>query len=204
MFHDTKEKLSLIITALILISILLVAQRYASIFQYGRAAIMAGEYWRIITCHFVHSGWEHLTLNVIGAVLLFGLFVNLYSPFVWLMGALCCMIGISLSFLIFCVNLEWYNGLSGVLHAVFLMGCIGEIKNGNMFYCFGLLGIIGKLVMDRFAGPSEFTSQFTETLVATAAHLSGIISGGVTGCIIIYMQNLSPGQSSGAVTEAAA
>jgi rhomboid family GlyGly-CTERM serine protease len=196
MFGYTKTKgLSLLLTALTLISILLVGQNYAAIFQYDRSAIMAGEYWRIITCHFVHSGWEHLFLNVIGVVFIYCLFDHLYSPVLWLLSALCCMIGISLSFLIFCPALEWYNGLSGLLHALLLMGIIGELKNGNKFYYFGLLGIIGKFVMDYFAGPLDLTSQFTKTLVVTSAHFSGIIIGGATGCIIMYLEKLLPGQS---------
>ena len=196
MFPDTNTKnLSFVLTVLALISILLLEQRYALIFQYNRAAIMEGEYWRIVTCHFVHSGWVHLFMNSLGFVLIIGLFVHLYSPFIWLMGTLYCMIGISLSFLIFCPTLEWYNGLSGLLHALLLMGIIGELNGGNKFYYFGLFGIIGKLVMDYFAGSPELTSRLTKTLVVTAAHFSGMLVGGVTGCIIIYTPKILPGKS---------
>jgi rhomboid family GlyGly-CTERM serine protease len=196
MFHDTNTKsLPLISMILPLIGMSLVGQNHWVIFQYSRSAIMAGEYWRIVTCHLVHTGWRHLFLNSIGLVLIFGLFAHLYSPWVWFAGVLSCMIGISLSFLVFCPTLAWYMGLSGVLHGLLLMGLIGEIKNGNKFYYFGLLAIIGKLAMEYFAGPADLASQFGKAFVISPAHFSGAIIGGVTTCLIIFMQKLLPGQS---------
>ena len=196
MFINTKTKrLSLTLTILSLMSIILVGQEYSYIFQYDRSAIMKGEYWRIATCHFVHMGWEHLFLNVIGVVILFHLFIHSYSLFVWLVGTLCCMTCIGLSFLVLYPRLEWYNGLSGLLHALLVLGIIGEIKTGNKFYYFGLMLLIGKLAMEYFAGPIDLTNQFAKAFVVTSAHLSGAITGGVTGCTIICIQKLLSDQS---------
>jgi rhomboid family GlyGly-CTERM serine protease len=196
MLQEPKAKtLSLVLTILPLIIISLAVQEFPATFQYDRSAILEGEYWRIVTCHFVHTGWEHLLLSLIGVVLLFGLFVRLYSLFAWLTGALCCMIGISLSFLIFCPTLEWYKGLSGLLHALLLMGIVGEIRNGNKFYYFGLLAVTAKLAMEYIAGPADLTSQFTNAVVITSAHLAGAITGTMTGCIILFKQKLLSDQT---------
>ncbi|MEJ2689001.1 MAG: rhombosortase [Deltaproteobacteria bacterium] len=196
MLQDPKEKtLSLVITILPLIIISLAGQKCPAIFQYDRSAIIEGQYWRIVTCHFVHTGWEHLLLSLIGVALLFGLFARLYSLFAWLTGALCCMIGISLSFLVFCPTLEWYKGLSGLLHGLLVMGIVGEIRNGNKFYYLLLLAITGKLALEYFYGPADLTSQFTNAVVITSAHLAGAIAGGMTGCIILLGQILLPDQS---------
>jgi rhomboid family GlyGly-CTERM serine protease len=198
MFDDAKTKrLLLLLIFLPLIGISLWAQKYPAVLGYSRSAIMAGEYWRIVSCHLVHTGWHHLFLNIIGVVLLFVLFAHLYSPWTWLAGILSCMICISLYFLVFCPTLEWYMGLSGVLHGLLLMGLIGEIKKGYTFYYFGLLAIIGKLVMEYFSGPEDLASQFGKAFVISPAHFSGAIIGGVTGCVIIYIHKLLSDQSGG-------
>ena len=196
MLSDAKsKKMSLVVGVLSLSFISLMGQKYPQILQYDRSAIIDGQFWRILTCHFVHTGWEHLFSNFIGAMFLFCLFHHLYSLFVWLLGSLCCMIGISLSFLYFWPALDWYRGLSGLLHALLMIGIIGEIKNGNKLFYLGLLAIIGKLATERFTGPADFTSRFINANVITAAHLSGAIIGGMTGCIMIFIHNLLTHQS---------
>jgi rhomboid family GlyGly-CTERM serine protease len=102
------------------------------------------------------------------------------------------MLGISLFFLFFYPNLEWYMGLSGLLHGLFVIGAIGEIRKGNMFYLLGLLAITTKLVIEYFAGPSDFTNQFINALVITNAHFSGAITGGIAASIIICLNEIFP------------
>jgi rhomboid family GlyGly-CTERM serine protease len=188
-----KKFLFLAILSLIIISVL--GQKFFLIFQYDRASVINGEYWRIITCHFVHTGWVHLFLNLAGSVLVFSLFLRLYSLLVWLAGAICCMISISLSFLFFCPTLEWYMGLSGLLHGLIIMGVIGEIKKGNMLYYLGLLMIITKLAIEFFIGPANYINQFINAAVITPAHLSGAISGIIIACVFIFTQEILPNQT---------
>jgi len=76
-----------------------------------------------------------------------------------------------------------------------MIGIIGEIKNGNKLFYLGLLAIIGKLATESFTGPADFTGRFINANVITAAHLSGAIIGGMTGCIIVFIHNLLTHQS---------
>jgi len=178
-----------------LIIITLVGQKFAPIFLYDRSLILNGEYWRILTCHFVHTGWNHLFLNLTASMLVFSLFFHLYSPLGWLIGAAFCMIGISLSFLLFCPNLEWYIGLSGLLHGLFVMGIIGEIRKGNILFCLGLLAVTTKLTLEYFIGPSNITNQFINAIVITNAHLSGAIIGCIAAYLIIFTREILLNQS---------
>lgn len=189
MDHDTKAKRpALVLTIIPLVIVMLMGQYFASLLQYDRSAIIAGEYWRILTCHFVHAGWEHMLLNLLGALLIPVLFVQLYTPFTWFTGGLFCMIGISSSFLILRPTLEWYMGLSGLLHGLLLMGIIGEIKKGNRFYYFGLAVVVGKLAMEFFCGPSVITSRFINISIITTAHLYGAVTGGTAAFFTAFAQ----------------
>lgn len=195
MLYDLLKRKFPFLVILSLIIITLVGQKFAPIFFYDRSSILNGEYWRVLTCHFVHTGWNHLFLNLTAFLLVFSLFLHLYSPFGWLIGATFCMIGISLSFLFFCPTLEWYMGLSGLLHGLFVMGIIGEIRKGNTLYCFGLLAVTAKLALEYFIGPSNITNQFINALVITNAHLTGAIIGCIAACLIIFTQEILPNQS---------
>jgi rhomboid family GlyGly-CTERM serine protease len=195
MLYDSLKRKFPFLVILSLIIITLVGQKFAPIFLYDRAAILNGEYWRILTCHFVHTNWYHLFLNLTASLLVFSLFLHLYSPFGWLIGATFCIIGISLSFLFFYPTLEWYMGLSGLLHGLFVMGIIGEIRKGNILYCFGLLAVTAKLSLEYFIGPSNITIEFINALVITNAHLSGAIMGCITAYLIIFAQKILLNQS---------
>ena len=195
MLHVAPKRKLPFLAFLSLIIIALLGQKFALSLQYDRASVLNGEYWRIITCHFTHVGLNHLLLNMVGTILVFSLFFRLYSPLCWLIGASCCIVSIGLSFLLFSPNLEWYMGLSGLLHGLLMMGIIGEIRKGNMIYCIGLLAIVGKIAMEQIVGPSNYTNLFINAFVITSAHLSGAIAGGIIACVIIYLKEIVPNQS---------
>ncbi len=44
--------------------------------RYERVAIAAGEWWRLITAHFVHIDLEHTLLNIMGVVLMWAIFAR--------------------------------------------------------------------------------------------------------------------------------
>src|SRR4051812_24588312 len=51
--------------------------------QYDRAALAAGQWWRVLTAHFVHLDIEHAMLNSLGLVLMWALFARDFSPLRW-------------------------------------------------------------------------------------------------------------------------
>src|ERR1700741_1791930 len=52
--------------------------------SFDRTAIASGEWWRLLSAHFVHLGAEHAALNGLGVVLMWALFARDYSPARWL------------------------------------------------------------------------------------------------------------------------
>ena len=156
--------------------------------RYVRSSALNGEYWRLITCHFTHTGLEHLLLNLVGFILITILFSEVYSLRTWALGTLTCCISIGLSFILLLPTLDWYMGFSGVLHGLLLMGIIGKTRQGNLWYLFLLLIVICKLLYEQLGGPTDITSNLIGVLIVTESHLAGAITGGIFACLIFCFE----------------
>lgn len=77
--------------------------------------------WRLLTAHFVHLSVTHMLLNAAAFVMVWLLFLN-----DWRAGdSILMLLTLPLtSLLLLWSSLEWYVGLSAVLHGWFLLGCI--------------------------------------------------------------------------------
>src|SRR5690242_1973335 len=66
--------------------------------SYDRAGLAAGQWWRVLSAHFVHLDPNHAMLNGMGVVLMWALFARDYSPGRWaaiyLFSSLCISAGL--------------------------------------------------------------------------------------------------------------
>src|SRR5688500_14858707 len=113
--------------------------------RYERAAVQAGEYWRLICGHLVHLGWAHLAMNLAGLALLTALFRAEYRPWQWLTILALSIAFIDAGFLLFEPQLQWYVGLSGVLHGVLAAGAIAYLRKGERGAWILMALLVGKL-----------------------------------------------------------
>lgn len=185
-FGNRGPGLALLVIVLLMASLAL-AQSFPRELQYDRALILQGQYWRLISCHFVHSGWKHLILNLAGAMLVFSLFYQ-HQPFRYgLMAMVFCSIGTSISLLIFSPQVDWYVGFSGVLHGLLVAAIVAQLVQGNSLYVWGLLLVVTKLCLDGFSASSELTGPFIGAMIIREAHVSGAVSGGLAGLIVFRL-----------------
>jgi rhomboid family GlyGly-CTERM serine protease len=172
-------------------------------FRYDRAALLSGEFWRVITGHVVHLNSTHLLLN------LFALYLTcelLWRDMSWLNGCgllISSAMGISGLFWWLHPELGWYAGLSGALHGLWagcaLSGWYGargagtgasvrkpseerdmENSAGNFprfFFSGALILLAVKLALEFHFGPSAHTEQMIEGPVISIAHLYGAAIG---------------------------
>jgi rhomboid family GlyGly-CTERM serine protease len=84
--------------------------------RYDRQAILAGEWWRVLTGNLVHFDRWHLAMNLAGLALLWWLFVADARLRDWLAVGLASALAVGLGLLAFDPSLAWYLGLSGVAH----------------------------------------------------------------------------------------
>ena len=90
-----------------------------NLLAYSRSHITNFEVWRLTTGHLLHTNLNHLMLNTLGLVLLWALHGHYYSTAHYLAFVVYSSLFTSLSIYLFSPDLEWYVGLSGVLH-----GCL--------------------------------------------------------------------------------
>ena len=152
--------------------------------RYERSTIQGGEIWRLVTGNLVHLGWEHLLLNLTGLLLIWLLFGRLLSTRQWLIVTVISCLAVGLGLLLFNPDLDWYVGLSGMLHGLFVTGLLINLRNGYKLEWLLLLAIVGKLIWEQFHGAMPGSADIAGGAVVVDAHLYGAISGIVTGLFL--------------------
>jgi rhomboid family GlyGly-CTERM serine protease len=146
-------------------------------FRYDRLLIQEGEYWRLITGHFVHLGMTHLILNLAGLVLVWLLVGRYFSRSQWLLVIVIVAAVTTVCFWFIDEFLLWYVGLSGVLHGLLVAGTIrGYRVLPSESVIIGII-VAGKLAWEQFAGPLPGSESVSGGAVVVNAHLFGALGG---------------------------
>ncbi|WP_455220677.1 rhombosortase [Kaarinaea lacus] len=159
--------------------------------RFDRNAILSGEVWRLFTGHLAHLSWSHLAMNLLGLALVWGLFDRYLPTRRWLHVMLFAGFGISLLLLVVDSHLLYYVGLSGVLHAMFIAGCLYEMRTGRWDSKLLLMLIIVKLLWEQWYGPLPGSEKTAGGSVVVDAHLFGALMGLITYIIFRRADNRS-------------
>ena len=140
-----------------------------------RQALAQGEYWRLITGHWVHSDIEHAIWNVLAMALL----VHLTARDAWwaFLGAfLLAMFSINVWFLAINSTLLFYCGLSGILNAAFVIALesLWRQTGSRLVWLIGLAAV-AKMLFELTLGYSLFTQTAWQSV--PQAHVIGFLSG---------------------------
>ena len=100
--------------------------------RYERAAIGAGQLWRLLTAHIVHLDLDHAALNSLGLVLMWALFARDYRPLQWLAIVLGAIAAIDSGLWLRDSTVAWYVGSSGALHGVMAAGTLAHLRRGDL------------------------------------------------------------------------
>jgi rhomboid family GlyGly-CTERM serine protease len=142
--------------------------------SYDRAGLSAGQWWRVLSAHFVHLDPNHALLNGMGVVLMWALFARDYSPGRWaaiyLFSSLCISAGLWLRN----PEVSYYVGASGALHGVMTAGTIAHLRRHDFDGWILAVFIVIKLGFEQYSGALPFSDSGT-TLVD--AHLYGAVGG---------------------------
>jgi rhomboid family GlyGly-CTERM serine protease len=144
--------------------------------RYDRAAIVAGEWWRLFSGHLMHLGWTHLELNLAGLALLWALFFGDYSPGRWVWILALSVLSIDTGFFLD-RSLQWYVGLSGLLHGVLAAGTLAHWRWRRPDAWILAVFLIGKLTWEQMMGPMPFSAHSAGGPVLVDAHLYGAVGG---------------------------
>lgn len=147
--------------------------------RYERTAVLAGQVWRLVTGHLVHSSAAHLLLNLAGLGLIAGLFPRDYSLRQWLLIAACSLVSIDIGFVFYEPQLQWYVGLSGLLHGALAAGAVAWWRHETKPLALVLSVIfVAKLAWEQRHGALPFSGDMA---VIVDAHLYGAIGGALAG-----------------------
>lgn len=148
-----------------------------ALLAYDRYALQGWETWRVITGNLVHTNGYHLLLNLAGLTLLWLLFAEHFSIFLFLKIFIWCCLGTSLGIYWYSPDLIWYAGLSGALHGVFAWGACRDITKNIFSGWLLLLGVLVKVIYEQIAGSATSMAELIDANVAVDAHLYGTVSG---------------------------
>ena len=95
----------------------------AAALEYDRAAILDGEWWRLVTGHLVHRSLEHLGWDVLAFALLGGLCAQRRWRDTWLALGVAA-VAIPLVLLVFVPALATYRGLSGLDSTLYVLAAL--------------------------------------------------------------------------------
>ena len=145
--------------------------------RYQRDAIENGEYWRLVSGHLVHLGFGHLWPNLAALVVIGALFEGEFRNADWWRVSLASAAAIDLGLYVLDPAVDWYVGLSGVLHGFVAAGALALLLRRQMLGAALAVGIGGKLLFEQVVGPVPFTAESVGGPVVVAAHLYGAAGG---------------------------
>jgi rhomboid family GlyGly-CTERM serine protease len=149
--------------------------------RYDRDALAAGQWWRLLTGHLIHLGFEHAVLDVAGLVLMWALFARDYSARGWSLIIGLSVLGVDAGLWLLSSTTQWYVGSSGVLHGVLAAGTLAHLRRGEAEGWVLALLLIGKLIYEQSLGALPLTSGGA---VIVDAHLYGAVAGAVAALLL--------------------
>ena len=150
---------------------------------FDRTGIAAGEAWRLLSGHFVHLGISHLSLNLVGLALVWYLVGRHFTTVRWLFVAILSIVAMDAGFWWLNPELDWYVGLSGLLHGLLAAGLVVAVRERDREGLVIALFVIGKLAWEQWGGPLPGSEATAGGAVIVDAHLYGAIGGALAGIV---------------------
>lgn len=145
------------------------------VWRYQTPLVRQGEFWRILTGHWVHANWVHFLLNMAGFALCQALTGVSWRLRGWSWRIVLIGVGISLLFLEFNPNIGWYVGFSGVLFGLYILAAVDAIQRFRLVSVTLLLLIALKMVIDLASSGKLTSSELIGVPVLIESHLYGVI-----------------------------
>lgn len=172
-----------LLMAVLMLALLVSGAPARDLLSFDRRAIDAGQVWRLLTGHWVHLGYYHGALNLLGLLALLVLCPAPLSFSEWtrrlVFLSLCVAVGLYLGV----PDLHRYVGMSGVLHGLIVLGLVPMARRGDKISIACLLYVIGKIGWEYFTGAPVSDERAIGGRVVTEAHLLGTLSGLLYGFV---------------------
>ncbi len=173
-----RETVILVVLVAVIGILALLGETVQLLLRYERDSVMSGELWRLLTAHLVHLSVSHAALNLTGLVMVGVLFFAELKLSRWLLVTLISAAAVDIGYLLD-TSVQWYVGLSGVLHGIVFVGGLCWAKRGLWEgYVFAVF-VAAKLIWEQTSGALPVSTELTGGPVAVDSHLYGVIGAGL-------------------------
>jgi rhomboid family GlyGly-CTERM serine protease len=165
-------------------------------------AIRDREYWRVLSAHVAHLGWQHGAMNMLALALLIILFEHITAKR-WLFAIGGSVLAVNIGLWHSLPATHSYVGLSGLLHGLILFALLeslcthlsqapsgGERQVG--FHVLMVVALIAKLSTEQLLGPDTELQELIGGVVWVDSHLYGALGGGMVALLDITLFTLVP------------
>ncbi|MFT7224045.1 MAG: rhomboid family GlyGly-CTERM serine protease [Cellvibrionaceae bacterium] len=160
-----------------------VLQSYSGLLEFNRQQILSGEVWRLWTGHLVHTDSLHFSLNIVAALIIYFTFFTGTKFGELLVCSFVFATLISITLLCIYPSLVWYNGLSGLLHALAAYFSMRLARDEGRMFWVGLAIVWGKVLIEAVRAHFGYESPIGDMTVITEAHFIGAFFGTTTAII---------------------
>ena len=157
-----------------------------ALLQYQRLAILDGQMYRLLSGHLVHTNLYHTLLNLAALVLIGLLSARHLKAKDWWLGLLIIGLVVSTCLIMFDPQLQWYRGLSGVLHGMVVVLVLKARQLAVVIRVIILAGIAIKLILEQTGTSMTASEHLLGAPVMVDAHLYGAV-GGVLAFLVLHL-----------------
>ncbi|WP_435103901.1 rhombosortase [Arhodomonas sp. AD133] len=148
----------------------------AEALRYERSAVTHGEVWRLLTAHLVHLGPAHAALNLAALFIIAMWGVRRLGAAAWTGAVIASAAAVGLGLLYLAPRVDWYVGLSGMLHG--LLAYVAVLAIGTDTLALPVLAAItAKVAWEQTFGPLPGSETTAGGPVVVGAHFFGTIGG---------------------------
>ena len=141
---------------------------------FDRRATLAGEYWRLATCHLTHLDIKHALMNALGAGLVTALLLEFWRLDTLFVSALAIAVAISAAS-VFLVEAS-HAGFSGILHGLATIAVFGLAQRSPLLAATVALALVAAVVTALAGWSRPWTAD-----LAIHTHVCGIAAGAAIG-----------------------
>ncbi|MBL6751463.1 MAG: rhombosortase [Nevskia sp.] len=156
--------------------LMLGGERWQQALRYDRAAVAAGQWWRLLSGNLVHLSWWHLLFNVLSLALLVLLCPERLPAAEWLRRFTALGAGMSLGLFWLSPGVRDYVGLSGLVYGLFALGFGRQALRRDEIGIACLVFILVRIGWELWVGASASEVRLIGGQVVPQSHLYGVAS----------------------------
>jgi rhomboid family GlyGly-CTERM serine protease len=181
--------------AISLFSLFIIFGAVPEALYYNKDAILNGEYWRLLSAHFVHSDEQHLILNLLAFIIL-SMLIEDKNRFMLFLSLVSGIISINYYLWFNSIGVFNYAGLSGVLNTLLVLVLFQQMQqNKNSYWLIRVIPVaiyfasLMKIIIEIHSQQAIFSHISWQAL--PQVHWIGFVSGTLIALLLLANRNIT-------------